>query len=97
MVTNNEIDDTSDPHTIELQYQSIVEQGDYLPQRVLIEIGSRSLMEPSESRPIESIIGSVFREQKFAIKTILCFGSHPNKNIFGKNISSTRRIFETQR
>ena len=42
LVTNNEIDDTSDPHTIELQYQSIVEQGDYLPQRVLIEIGSRS-------------------------------------------------------
>jgi hypothetical protein len=68
LVTNNEIDDTSDPHTIELQYQSIVEQGDYLPQRVLIEIGSRSLMEPSESRPIESIIGSVFPEQKFAIK-----------------------------
>lgn len=68
LVTNNEIDDTSDPHTIELQYQSIVEQGDYLPQRVLIEIGSRSLMEPAESRPIESIIGSVFREQKFAIK-----------------------------
>lgn len=68
LVTNNEIDDTSDPHTIELQYQSIVEQRDYLPQRVLIEIGSRSLMEPAESRPIESIIGSVFPEQKFAIK-----------------------------
>ncbi len=68
LFTNNEIDDTSDPHTIELQYQSIVEQGDYLPQRVLIEIGSRSLMEPAESTPIESIIGSVFPEQKFAIK-----------------------------
>ena len=68
LVTNNGIDDTSDPHTIELQYQSIVEQGDYLPQRVLIEIGSRSLIEPAESRPIESIIGSVFPEQKFAIK-----------------------------
>lgn len=68
LVTNNDIDDTSDPHTIELQYQSIVEQGDYLPQRVLIEIGSRSLIEPAESRPIESIIGNVFSEQKFAIK-----------------------------
>ena len=68
LVTNDEIDDTSDPHTIELQYQSIVEQGDYLPQRVLIEIGSRSLMEPAESKSIESIIESVFPEQKFAIK-----------------------------
>jgi len=70
LVTNNEIDDTSDPHTIELQYQSIVEQGDYLPQRVLIEIGSRSLMEPSESKKIESIIGSLFPEQKFAMKSV---------------------------
>lgn len=69
LVTNNEIDDTSDPHTIELQYQSIVEQGDYLPQRVLIEIGSRSLMEPAESRQIESIVGSIFPEQKFAMKS----------------------------
>lgn len=68
LVTNNEVDDTSDPHTIELQYQSIVEQGDYLPQRVLIEIGSRSLIEPAESRLIKSIIGSVFPEHKFAIK-----------------------------
>ena len=65
LVTDNEIDDTSDPHTIELQYQSIVESGDYLPQRVLIEIGSRSLMEPSESKQIESIVGSVFPDQKF--------------------------------
>lgn len=68
LVTDNKIDDTSDPHTIELQYQSIVESDDYLPQRVLIEIGSRSLMEPSESKPIKSIIGSVFMNQNFVIE-----------------------------
>ncbi len=68
LVTDTEIDDTSDPHTIELQYQSIVESGDYLPQRVLIEIGSRSLMEPSESKQIESIVGSVFPDQKFTLE-----------------------------
>lgn len=68
LVTDNEIDDTSDPHTIERQYDSIVEsEENYLPQRVLIEIGSRSLIEPYESKQIESIIGSVFPKQGFSV------------------------------
>jgi hypothetical protein len=67
LTTDENSDDTSDPHTLELEYKTIVEQGDYLPQRVLIEIGARSLLEPSEERTIKSIIHEVYDTQKFVI------------------------------
>jgi hypothetical protein len=38
----------------------------YLPQRVLIEVSSRSLMEPSENREINSILSAAFPAQAFA-------------------------------
>ncbi|TRW25965.1 nucleotidyl transferase AbiEii/AbiGii toxin family protein [Flavobacterium zepuense] len=63
--TDEHVDDTSDPHTIELEYNTIVEQGDYLPQRVLIEIGARSLTEPAENKTIQSILDETFPEQPF--------------------------------
>jgi hypothetical protein len=40
----------SDPLILELNYKSVTENSSYLPSRVLIEIGARSLMEPSEKR-----------------------------------------------
>lgn len=67
LTTDENIDDTSDPLTLELEYKTIVEQGDYLPQRVLIEIGARSLIEPSEQRTIKSIIDETYDTQKFVM------------------------------
>ena len=55
-----------DPHTLELHYTSLVQQGGYLVEKVLIEVGARSLMEPTELRPIQSIIGSVYKGRDFA-------------------------------
>ncbi len=55
-----------DPQVIEIQYNSVVETSEYLPQRVLIEVSSRSLMEPIEERKINSILGEHFPEQNFA-------------------------------
>lgn len=66
--TDENIDDTSDPHSIELIYKPVINHGSgYLPQRVLIEIGARSLREPSEMRPISSILDETFPEQSFNI------------------------------
>jgi len=55
-----------DPQVIEIEYNSVIEESDYLPSRVLIEVSSRSLMEPSEVREINSLIGEVFNDQSFA-------------------------------
>lgn len=59
-------DSDKDPRVIEIHYNSVFDNSDYLPQRVLIEVSSRSLMEPSESREINSILSVAFSDQAFA-------------------------------
>jgi hypothetical protein len=60
------LDSDKDPQTIEIHYKSVLESSQYLPQRVLIEIGSRSLMEPVEIRKITSIISDCFPQANYA-------------------------------
>ncbi len=70
------VDSDKDPQVIEIHYNSVFDKSDYLPQRVLIEVSSRSLMEPSESREINSILSAAFSDQAFtteafSISTVL--------------------------
>ncbi|NDP22684.1 MAG: nucleotidyl transferase AbiEii/AbiGii toxin family protein [Paludibacter sp.] len=67
IITDENIDDTSDPHRIELEYKSVVQEGEYIPQRVIIELGARALLEPNEQKTIHSIIGQMYPEQSFTI------------------------------
>ncbi len=54
---NNHVDDTSDPNTLEIYYESVVPiTNEYIQQRVLLEMGARSLTEPSEPKPVQSFI-----------------------------------------
>jgi hypothetical protein len=55
----------TDPQILELNYNSLFEHGDYLPQRVLIEVGARSLREPAENRLLQSFIGQNYNESPF--------------------------------
>ena len=69
-------DSDKDPQVIEIQYNSVIDTSEYLPQRVLIEVSSRSLMEPIEERQINSILSDNFPQQSFvtfpfAIPTVL--------------------------
>lgn len=64
-----EFDDSdTDPLIIEWNYLALTEQNEYLQPRVLIEIGSRSLMEPVEPREIQSLVGQQYSTQSFADK-----------------------------
>ncbi len=69
-------DSDKDPQVIEIHYNSVIDTSEYLPQRVLIEVSSRSLMEPIEERIINSILSENFPKQSFvnvpfAIPTVL--------------------------
>jgi predicted nucleotidyltransferase component of viral defense system len=59
-------DSDKDPQVIEIHYNSVVDTSEYLPQRVLIEISSRSLMEPTEWCEINSILSVNFPKLDFA-------------------------------
>lgn len=61
-------DTDKDPQIIEIHYQSVLDTERYLPQKVLIEVGSRSLTEPTEKRAINSIFSSLFPDLNFADK-----------------------------
>ena len=58
-------DSDKDPQVIEIHYNSVIDTSEYLPQRVLIEVSSRSLMEPIEGRKINSILSENFQQQSF--------------------------------
>ena len=69
-------DTDKDPQIIEIHYQSVLDTERYLPQKVLIEVGSRSLTEPTEKREINSIFSSLFpnlnfTDKPFSIATVL--------------------------
>lgn len=65
---NDEVDDTSDPNTLELHYQSALDtNNDYIQKRVLLEVGARSLTEPSEKKAVISFIDKEFSHLPFAL------------------------------
>ena len=62
----SETDDTTkDPQTIEIKYNTLFDT-DYIQNKVVIEIGSRSLIEPSENVQIRSLIADTFPDADFA-------------------------------
>ena len=84
-VENTKISD-QDPEIIKISYPSVFDELSYIPRRVLIEIGARSLLEPSEYKEIQSIIdenypNSSFTEGSFKVRTTL-----PEKTFLEKMI-----------
>lgn len=84
IIFDDDINDTSDPHRIELEYNSIVEPGEYIPQRVIIELGARALLEPNEPKTIQSIIGQIYPEQVFTIQPFKVIVVVPTKTFLEK-------------
>lgn len=63
---NDHIDDTSDPNTLEIYYQSVIPINNaYIQQRVLLEMGARSLTEPFETKPVISFIDHHYKQLDF--------------------------------
>jgi predicted nucleotidyltransferase component of viral defense system len=65
-----------DPVIINIYYPALIESPGYIQPRVQIEIGCRSLREPFEDRPIQSIVDSTYpkadiKQNPFTIPTVL--------------------------
>lgn len=65
-----------DPEILFLHYESVLDNTDYVFNTVKMEIGSRSLMEPSEAVLVRSIIGELlpasdFADTAFFVQTVL--------------------------
>src|SRR5690606_31524806 len=63
---NDHIDDTSDPNTLEIHYQTVVPMDNvYIQQRVLLEMGARSLTEPFETKAVISFLDHHYKDLDF--------------------------------
>lgn len=82
-VTEFEESDT-DPLALELRYTSLLEKQAYLQPRILIEISSRSLIEPFENRELSSVISEVYSDQKFIDKPVLIPTVTPTRTLIEK-------------
>jgi len=66
LFANESISHDTDPLVLELRYNSVTDALKSIQPRVLIEVGARSLKEPFEEKPIQSIVGKVFNGQPFS-------------------------------
>ncbi|MCC6691398.1 MAG: nucleotidyl transferase AbiEii/AbiGii toxin family protein [Bacteroidia bacterium] len=73
-----------DPLIIELYYPLIADKSEYLSPRVLVEIGSRSLIEPFSSKQVRSFVGEYFSDTFFADKSIAIPTVNPERTFFEK-------------
>ncbi len=84
-IPNTKISD-QDPEQIHFNYQSVFEEDHYLPNRVLIELGARSLNEPFIIKEIRSMIDENFPEVPFSEKAFNIKAILPEKTFLEKII-----------
>ena len=73
-----------DPLIIEIYYPSITDAIAYLQPRVLIEVGSRSLIEPFMERSFSSMVGEHFKGREFADENIVIPTVSPERTFLEK-------------
>lgn len=76
--------DDQDPLIIEIYYPSVTEQLAYLQPRVLIEVGSRSLIEPFDERSFTSMVGEKYNGRPFADNNITIPSVNPQRTFLEK-------------
>ena len=73
-----------DPVKIEVSYPAVTEKSEYLPPRVLIEIGSRSEKEPFSEKQFSSFVGEHFTGRNFADSNITIPTVNPERTFLEK-------------
>ena len=73
-----------DPLIIEIYYPTVTDPVSYLQPRVLIEVGSRSMMEPFEKCSFTSFVGEHFKGRSFADELITIPTVRPERTFLEK-------------
>jgi Nucleotidyl transferase AbiEii toxin, Type IV TA system len=77
-------DSDIDPQVIYVGFPSVLAPLAYLPTRVKIEVGCRALMEPTEARPLQSMIGAGFPNSKFGDPVFMATTVLPKRTFLEK-------------
>ena len=77
-------DPDDDPVKIEVVYPTVTDYPSYVRPRVLLEVGSRSLMEPATVRSFRSMVGQTFPEMPFADEDVSIRCVNPERTFLEK-------------
>jgi len=77
-------DSDDDPVKIEVLYPAIAEYSAYIKPRVLLEVGSRSMIDPATKRSFRSMVGEHFPEQPFADEDVNMQCINPERTFLEK-------------
>ena len=82
---NGECDSTyPEPRKIEVFYQSLFGNIGYLQPKVVLEVGTRSLFEPTEPTQVKSLITSTFQQIETDIVSVVITTASPAKTFLEK-------------
>jgi predicted nucleotidyltransferase component of viral defense system len=73
-----------DPLIVEIYYDALTEPISYLQPKVLVEVGSRSLLEPFDQRSFTSMVGEKYKGQAFADNHITVPSVNPQRTFLEK-------------
>lgn len=73
-----------DPLIIEVHYPGLIEKSEYIQSHVLIEIGSRSLIEPFTIREFKTMVGELFNDKPIADSSISIPTVNPERTFLEK-------------
>jgi len=59
---------TTDPEIIEVEYQSLFDEIDYIKRKVIVEVSGRSMNEPLQSVKLQSLMDEVYPNEDFTEK-----------------------------
>ena len=79
-----EVKNQDEDPIIIINYPSITEEVQYIRPRILVEIGSRSLIEPFENKSFKSIVGTFFKGREFADSDIIIPSVIPQRTFLEK-------------
>lgn len=75
-----------DPQKLFVNYNSIVSRGGYLKDKVIIEVGSRSQLEPAESKELNSLVSKAFPDGPFNQDPLPVIAISPKRTFMEKLI-----------
>lgn len=94
---NGEGDNTyPEPRKIEVFYESLFSSIDYLQPKVVLEVGTRSLFEPTEPTQVKSLITSTFQQIETDMVSVVITTASPAKTFLEKAFL-LHELFTTQK
>ena len=85
-----------DPQRLFVFYTALTARNGYLKDQVIVEIGSRSQLEPSERKAVTSFVDSAYPDASFAQAPFQLFAISPAKTLLEKTILLHEKQAQTE-